>query len=95
MGLLALWPTTPHNPASGGSIAQGYGLAAPLLPVVSRSASTITTSIPATSAASPQPEVLGASHMLVRCVTTEGDASELALVPTAFVAVTVKVYSVF
>ncbi len=56
---------------------------------------TITTSIPATSAASPQPEVLGASHMLVRFVITEGDGSELALVPAAFVAVTVNVYAVF
>ena len=56
---------------------------------------TITTSIPATSAASPQPDVLGASHMLVSFVITEGDGAELALVPTAFVAVTVNVYAVF
>ena len=55
---------------------------------------TITTSIPVMSAASPQPDVLGASHMLVSFVITEGDGSELALVPAAFVAVTVKVYSV-
>ena len=73
----------------------GYGLAAGLLPEVSRRATTITTSIPATSAARPQPEVLGASHMFVRSVVTEDDGSELALVPAAFVAVTVNVYSVF
>ena len=42
----------------------GYGLAARLLPVVSPNAMTSTTSIPATSAARPQPDVLGASHML-------------------------------
>ena len=58
MGLLAV-RFQPHNPASGGG---GYGLAARLLPEVSPSAITITTSIPATSAARPQPEVLGASH---------------------------------
>ena len=73
----------------------GYGLAAGLVPVVSPRAMTITTSIPATSAARPQPEVLGASHMLVRSVVTEGDGAELALVPAAFVAVTVNVYAVF
>jgi hypothetical protein len=33
---------------------------------------TSTMSIPATSAARPQPEVLGASHMLVSFVITEG-----------------------
>ena len=55
---------------------------------------TITTSIPAISAASPQPDVLGALHMLVSFVITEGDGSELALVPAAFSAVTVNVYSV-
>ena len=43
---------------------KGYGLAARLLPEVSPSAMTITTNIPATSAARPQPDVLGASHML-------------------------------
>ena len=33
--------------------------------------------------------------MLVRCVTTEDDGSELEPVPAAFVAVTVNVYAVF
>jgi|TARA_Y100000031_G_scaffold150893_1_gene191043 hypothetical protein len=33
--------------------------------------------------------------MLVSLVITKGDASELALVPAAFVAVTVNVYAVF
>ena len=56
---------------------------------------TITTSIPATSATRLQLDVLGAFHMLVRSVVTEDDGSELALVPTAFVAVTVNVYAVF
>jgi len=55
---------------------------------------TSTISIPAMSAASPQSEVLGASHILVKSVITEDDASELALVPAAFVAVTVNVYAV-
>ena len=41
-----------------------YGLAARLAPEVNPSAMTITASSPATSAASPQPVVLGASHML-------------------------------
>ena len=40
-------------------------------------------------------DVLGASHMLVSFVITEGDGSELALVPAAFVAVTMNVYAVF
>lgn len=37
----------------------------------------------------------GASHMLENFVITDGDGSELGLSPTAFVAVTVKLYSVF
>ena len=47
------------------------------------------------SAARPQPDILGASHILVSFVITEGDTSELALVPAAFVAVTVNAYVVF
>ena len=43
---------------------RGYGLAARLTPEVSRSAMIITTSIPATGAPKPQPDVLGASHTL-------------------------------
>ena len=56
---------------------------------------TNTTSIPAARTARPQPDVLGASHMLVTFVVTEDDGSELEPVPAAFVAVTVNVYAVF
>ena len=56
---------------------------------------TITISIPATSAARPQPDVAGAFNMLGTSVVTEDDGSELSLVLTAFVAVTVNVYAVF
>ena len=75
---------SPHEPASGGSIRLGvYGLAARLTPEVSRSPMTITTSIPATSAASPQPDVLGASHTLGMGVggASATDAGALAFVP--------------
>ena len=66
-----------------------------LRPEVSRMAMTITASIPATSAARPQPDVAGASHTSVSFVVTEDDGSELKPVPAAFVAVAVNVYSVF
>ena len=69
----------------------GYGLAAGLLPEVSRRATAITASIPAASATRPQPDKLGAAEGLVSFVLTEGDGSELALVPAALVAVTVNV----
>ncbi len=54
-----------------------------------------TTSIPATSAASPLPDVAGASHTSVSFVVTEDDGSKLKPVPVAFVTVTVNVYAVF
>ena len=47
-----------------GGKGKGYGLAAGLLPEVSLRAKTITTSIPATSATRPQPDVLGAFDTL-------------------------------
>ena len=56
---------------------------------------TITASIPATSTARPQPDMLGAADGLVSLVFTEGEGSEFALIPAALVAATVNVYSVY
>ena len=47
------------------------------------------------SATRPQPDKLGAAEGLVSFVLTQGDGSELALVPAALVAVTVNVYLVY
>ena len=57
-------PTT-HESCLGGQYSLGgQDLTARLLPEVSPNAITITTSIPATSATSPQPDVLGAFNTL-------------------------------
>ena len=64
-----------------------------MLPEVRRSTTTITTSIPATSAASPRPEVAGASHTLGMGVgvATDDAGAGVGVAPAVILMLTVAV----